>query len=381
MHKVKPNASLAIGSEYLNWTKEKLVSELLSLNLSSKFLLATLRTTNLNQLPLTTLRREYKLALSKQRNKSSKISRARKEKIYNKLKKSRKDYFRLKRTLCISDLPNGHYLRLNPDIVPRMKNAPYWLLDILQMNKNERRRLDYSYKHIKNLIRYLFCLHTKVIVIRIDLCLREEEKNDLDRLNGYLGKLINGYLRNLPQYLAYYCVREYTETTGVHAHCYFFFFDGSRSDQDLIMAKNIGLIWTDISNGRWFSSNFVKDRLPDKGECLGKIEYWEVEKIERLLNNSKYLLKDLSKRDWLERLGYNESRRVFTASTLPPDYEYLFIQHEALLVEDTSRKYRVSYSWLEKCKLCRHYSVLPHVEQYRKPNPLFRRGRPKRLLH
>lgn len=380
MHKVKPSASLAIGSEYLNWTKEKLVSEILSLNHSSKFLLATLRTTNLNQLPLSTLRREYKLVLSKQHNKSLKISRARKEKRYNKLKKSRKDYFRLKRTLCISDLPNGHYLRLNPDIVPRMKNAPYWLLDILQMNKNERRRLDYSYKHIKNLIRYLFCLHTKVIAIRIDLCLREEEKNDLDRLNGYLGKLINGYLRNLPQYLAYYCVREYTETTGVHAHCYFFF-DGSRSDQDLIMAKNIGLIWTDISNGRWFSTNFMKDKLPDGGECLGTIEYWEIEKIERLLNNSKYLLKELSNRDWLVKLGHNENRRLFTASTLPTDYEYLFVQHEALLVEDTSRKYRVSYNWLEHCKLCRHYSVLPHVEEYRQLNPLFRRGRPKRLLH
>lgn len=380
MHKVKPSASLAIGSEYLNWTKEKLVSELLNLNLSSKFLLATLRTTNLNQLPLNTLRREYRLALSKQRNKSLKISRARKEKIYNKLKKSRKDYFRLKRTLCISDLPNGHYLRLNPDIVPRMKNAPYWLLNILQMNKSERRRLDYSYKHIKNLIRYLFCLHTRVIVIRIDLCLKDEEKNDLDRLNGYIGKLINGYLRNLPHYLAYYCIREYTEKTGVHAH-YYFFFGGSRGDQDLIMAKNIGLIWTDISSGRWFSSNFVKDRLPDKGECLGKIEYWEVEKIERLLNNSKYLLKDLGNRDWLGEIGYNENRRVFTASTLPPDYEYLFTQHEALLVEDTSRKYRVSYTWLEHCKLCRHYSVLSHLEEYRQPNPLFRRGRPKRLLH
>jgi len=380
MYKVKPSASLAIGSEYLNWTKEKLVSELLNLNLSSKFLLATLRTTNLNQLPLNTLHREYRLALSKQRNKSWKISRARREKIYNKLKKSRKDYFRLKRTLCISDLPNGHYLRLNPDIVPRMKNAPYWLLDILQMNKSERRRLDYSYKHIKNLIRYLFCLHTKVIVIRMDLCLKDEEKDNLDRLNGYIGKLINGYLRNLPQYLAYYCVREYTEKTGVHAHCYLFF-DGSRSDQDLIMAKNIGLIWTDISAGRWFSSNFVKDRLPDKGECLGKIEYWEVEKIERLLNNSKYLLKELSNRDWLVKLGHNENRRLFTASTLPPDYEYLFVQHEALLVEDTSRKYRVSYSWLERCKLCRHYSVLPHVDQYRSLNPLWKRGRPRRLLH
>ena len=380
MHKVKPNASLAIGSEYLNWTKEKLVSELLSLNLSSKFLLATLRTTNLNQLPLSTLRREYKLALSKQRNKSLKISRARKEKRYNKLKKSRKDYFRLKRTLCISDLPNGHYLRRNPDIVPRLKNAPYWLLDILQMNKTERRRLDYAYKHIKHLIRLLFCYHTKVVVIRMDLSMSKEYKNDLDKLNWCIAKLVNNYLRSLPQYLSYYSVREYTKKTGIHAHCYFFF-DGSRSDKDLIMAKNIGHCWEFLSGGRWFSTNFVKDKLPDGGECLGTIEYWEIEKIERLLNNSKYLLKDMSKRDWLGKIGCNENRRVFTASTLPPDYEYLCTQHEALLVEDTSRKYRVSYSWLDKCKLCRHYSVLPHVDQYRTLNPLFRRGRPKRLLH
>lgn len=366
-------------SEYLNWTKEKLISELLSLNLSSKFLLATLRNVNLNQLPISALRREYKLALSKQRNKSTKVSRSRKERIDNLNKKSRKDYFKLKRLLCVSDLPNGHYLKLNPDIVPRMKNAPYWLLDILQMNKTERRRLDYSYKHIRDLIRYLFCLHTKVVVIRMDFCLREEEKNDLDKLNGYIGKLINVYLRNLPQYLGYYSVREYTEKTGVHAHCYLFF-DGNWSDKDLNMARSIGLCWNEISNGRWFSSNFVKDKLPDKGECLGKIEYWEVEKIERLLNNSKYLLKDLSNRDWLSELGYDKGRRLFTASILPPDYSYLFVQHEALLVEDTSRKYRVSYKWLDNCKLCRHYSVLPHVEEYRQLNPLYRRGRPTRTL-
>ena len=376
----KPITSSATGSDYLNWTKEKLVNGILKLNLSSKFLLMALRNNNVNHLPLTTLRREYKLAYSKHLNRSSKISKTKKETRYNKLKKSRKDYFYLKRILCVSDLPDGHYLRLNPDIIPRMKNAPDWLLDILKMNKTERRRLDYSYKHIKNLIRLLFCYHTKVVVIRMDLSMMEEYKNDLDKLNWCLGKLVNLYLRDLPQYLSYYSVREYTKKTGIHAHCYFFF-DGSRSDKDLIMAKNIGHCWEFLSGGRWFSTNFVKDKLPDGGECLGKIEYWEIEKIERLLNNSKYLLKELNDRDWLVKLGYIENRRLFTASTLPADYKYLFIQHEALLVEDTSRKYRVSYSWLEQCKLCRHYSVLPHVDQYRVLNPLFRRGRPKRLLH
>ena len=59
----KPNNGKckAFGSEYLNWTKEKLVSEILSLNLSSKFTLQTLRNTKLNQLPLSLLRREYRL--------------------------------------------------------------------------------------------------------------------------------------------------------------------------------------------------------------------------------------------------------------------------------------------------------------------------------
>ena len=373
-HKTKPSRSLGNGSDYLTWSKEKLANELLKLNLSSKFLLVALRNNDINQLSLTTLRREYKLATSKLRNKNLKISRTKKATRVNKLKKSRRDYFRLKRVLCVSDLPNGHHLRLNPDIVPRMKNAPDWLLGILQMNKTERRRLDYSYKHIKNLIRLLFCYHTKVVVIRMDLSMSGEYKNDLDKLNWCIGKLVNSFLRSLPQYLSYYSVREYTKKTGIHAHCYFFF-DGSRSDKDLIMAKNIGHCWEFLSGGRWFSTNFVKDKLPDGGDCLGKIEYWEIEKIERLLNNSKYLLKELSNRDWLVKLGHNENRRLFTASTLPADYEYLFIQHEALLVEDTSRKYRVSYSWLDHCKLCRHYSVLPHVEQYRVLNPLWRRLR------
>ena len=375
-HKTKPSRSLGNGSDYLTWSKEKLANELLKLNLSSKFLLVALRNNDINQLSLITLRREYKLATSKLRNKNLKISRTKKATRMNKLKKSRRDYFRLKRVLCVSDLPNGHYLRLNPDIVPRMKNAPDWLLEILQMNKTERRRLDYSYKHIKNLIRLLFCYHTKVVVIRMDLSMGEEYKNDLDKLNWCIGKLVNSFLRSLPQYLSYYSVREYTKKTGIHAHCYFFF-DGSRSDKDLIMAKNIGHCWEFLSGGRWFSTNFIKEKLPDGGECLGKIEYWEVEKIERLLNNSKYLLKELSNRDWLVKLGHNENRRLFTASTLPADYEYLFIQHEALLVEDTSRKYRVSYAWLDNCKLCRHYSVLPHVNEYRVLSPLYRRGRRK----
>nr|DAU06112.1 MAG TPA: Inovirus Gp2 [Caudoviricetes sp.] len=378
----KPNNGKckAFGSEYLNWTKEKLVSELLSLNLSSKFTLQTLRNTKLNQMPLSLLRREYRLALSKQKRKLGKMSRTKQQTRYRKLKRSRKDNFLLKRMIHVSDLPHWHYLKQNPEVVPPLRKAPYWLLDILQMDNNERRKLDYNYNKIKDLIRSFFILNSKVMVIRMDLCLNEEEKRDIGKLNGYLIKLIKGHLYHIPYYLGYYCCREYTEKTGVHAHCYFFF-NANRNDQDLIVAKNMGLLWTEISNGRWFSTNFSKDKLPDGGDCLGTIEYWEIEKIERLLNNSKYLLKEMSNRDWLDEIeGENDKRKLFTSSKLD-NPEYLFIQHEALLVEDTSRKYRVSYSWLENCKLCRHYSVLPHLEEYRKPNPLFKRGRPKRLLH
>ena len=378
----KPNNGKckAFGSEYLNWTKEKLVSELLSLNLSSKFTLQTLRNTKLNQLPLSLLCREYRLALSKQKRKIGKMSRTKQQTRYRKLKRSRKDNFLLKRMIHVSDLPHWHYFKQNPEVVPPLRKAPYWLLDILQMDNNERRKLDYNYNKIKDLIRSFFILNSKVMVIRMDLCLSEEEKRDIGKLNGYLIKLIKGHLYHIPYYLGYYCVREYSEKTGVHAHCYFFF-NANRNDQDLIVAKNIGLLWTYLSNGRWFSTNFSKDKLPDGGDCLGTIEYWEIEKMEKLLHQSKYLLKDLSNRDWLDEIGgENDKRKLFTSSKLD-NPEYLFIQHEALLVEDTSRKYRVSYSWLENCKLCRHYSVLPHVDQYRTLNPLFRRGRPKRLLH
>lgn len=381
MYKVKPLHSLEIGSEYLSLDRADLLENLINLTLYNNrrvnrtYLMGIYSTKTLKQLQKLYSKEYNKMKRRIKRNDKS-IVRNRKQRQHQ----SRIDNLGILTPYYPRDFPVGHYFNSGVSVKLPSKRAPDWLMKLLNLNENDRRKLDYNYTSIKNIIRTLFITYTKIMVIRLDFSLNEEDKDNLDKLNECFNLLQKRFLHSIPQYFAYYCVREYTEKTGVHIHGYFFF-NGHGSNQDLTVAKIIGKEWERLSGGHWFSTNFVKDKLPDGGECLGKIEYWEIEKIERLLNLSKYLLKNVLDREWLEKIGCNgDKRKLFTSSRLN-NPEYLFTQHEALLVEDTSRKYRVSYSWLEHCKLCRHYSVLPHVEQYRTLNPLFRRGRPKRLLH
>nr|DAN37245.1 MAG TPA: Inovirus Gp2 [Caudoviricetes sp.] len=368
-------------SEYLGLGKVDLLEELINLTLYNNrrvtrtLLMELYSTKSLKQLQKLYLR-EYKKMKRRIRRNEKTIARNRKQRQY----RSRIDNLGIRTSYYPWDFSIGHYFNSGVSVKLPNKRAPDWLMKLLNLNENDRRKLDYNYTSIKNIIRTLFITYTKVMVIRLDFSLGETDKYNLDKLNHCFNLLQKTFLNQIPSYFAYYCVREYTEKTGVHIHGYFFF-DGNGSNQDCTVAKIIGKEWERLSGGHWFSSNFIKEKYPDGGDCLGKIAYWEIERIEKLLNNSKYLLKNVLDREWLEKIGCNgDKRKLFTSSRLN-NPEYLFVQHEALLVEDTSRRYRVSYSWLENCKLCRHYSVLPHVEEYRQLNPLFRRGRPKRLLH
>ena len=381
MHKVKPSTSLAIGSEYLSLGKLDLLEELIKLSLYNNrrtnraFLLGLYSNKSLKQLQKLYLREFNKMQRRMRRNEKSIIKNRKLRE-----RRSRVDDFGLRYGYYPWDFPIGHYFNSGISVPLPNKKAPDWLMKLLNLNENDRRKLDYNYTSIKNIIRTLFITYTKVMVIRLDFSLGESDKDNLDKLNHCFNLLQKTFLNQIPSYFAYYCVREYAEKTGVHIHGYFFF-DGNGSNQDCTVAKIIGKEWERISGGHWFSSNFIKEKYPDGGECLGKIAYWEIEKIEKLLNHSKYLLKNVLDREWLEKIGCSgDKRKLFTSSRLNHP-EYLFVQHEALLVEDTSRKYRVSYSWLENCKLCRHYSVLPHVEEYRQLNPLYRKGRSNRPLH
>ena len=219
-------------------------------------------------------------------------------------------------------------------------------------NDNTKRNLQYNFSNIKGLIKSLFSNHNKVFVVRCDLYSGDERGNDLDWLNRAFTKLQKETVYLFNGYLGYYCCREYTPDRGIHFHCYYFL-DANKIKNEIDFLKRIGPKWKRLTGGYVYCRNLDKSKLPDKGECLGRVDYWDVKKVEKLIFISKYLLKHLSNRDWLVGLKLNPRSRLFTCSSMP-DFMARFNDYYdrlALGGVETKRKFLVDYRWLDKIQL------------------------------
>ena len=262
------------------------------------------------------------------------------------------------------DFPEDHYLRREyVDLPPVKANRwvdPRFRLDdksgkLEKLSFKEIRNLNQAYNRIKELIRVLFQLYTKVMVIRLDLYNNER---DLDVVNKRL-KLWDKWIRGDKgdSYLASYCSREYADDTGLHIHC-FLFFDGQVVNNDQYLARCFGEKWEAMGGSRFHSRNMNKDRLPDGGECLGNVDYWDVYSIEKLIILGKYLIKNLNEREWLEKTGNNKEARLFSCTPIV-DYEAKVNDYNDRMVLNVehNRKKIVDYSWIDRLGLKNEPSV------------------------
>ena len=263
------------------------------------------------------------------------------------------------------DFPEWHYLRRDDVRLPGKKLTgwidPEWVSYIGGRDKKnyyldrlsvkERRNLNIAYRNIKELIEGIFITCNRVQVIRMDFHLKDSE-NDLDKLNEYFTKLTIWLTRNYKGFLGYFGTREVDKKDNIHLHS-IMFFNGGYVSNDCIVGKQISNKWKELSNGRSFCSNFIKERYPDEGEILGLIEYNELAKIEKLLVLSKYLIKDISDRKWVERLGFNPRARLFTCSIMSNYSAKVNDYYDRLALGgvETKRKYLVDYRWLDKIQL------------------------------
>ena len=338
------------------YTKEILVSKLplyLDKNIIERDLLND--PVYLEHVTEETLRKQY-LSLLK-----SKINRINKRKQ----KTDIRDYYS-----CYQPYNTGKwYIDRNPPKCHKWVN-----LNMLSNDINTERVIRSNYWSIKDLIWVLFINHNRLFVLRMDFYLPLENKNDLDKLNHDFNRLLVNYLYKEDWYLKYYAVREYSEDRGVHLHCYFLL-DGNKVKDAFRVSSLIGNKWRRIGNGDYYCRNTDSNKLPDRGEVLGKIEYWEIAKIEKLIVLSKYLLKGLADKSWLERLGYNSNRRLFSCSD-NPNAQSIKEEYNYLYTEDSTRKYLVDYHFINLIRLSNKPSLLRKlkVNEYCRLNPLYKRG-------
>lgn len=216
-------------------------------------------------------------------------------------------------------------------------------------DKMSKQLLSYNYLKIKTLIRYLFSHYSKVYVSRLDFHFNESDCKDLDKVNWMFSKLLKETLSNDKGYLGYICSREYSETEGIHLHC-FLFLDGNLYKNSSGLYNTIKEKWLRIGGKSVYNREY-QDNLPDRNSVLGVIHYYQLNKIFKLVHVSKYFLKNLNEREWLEPLGYNSNRRLLTSSHIGDKVDLATLNQI-----NYNRKWLVDYSWLDKIKLSKNES-------------------------
>ena len=296
---------------------------------------------DIKRLTLDYLRDKVKEILIRKHKREKESKKIRKEKI----KRDSKDYLGItqEKTYYLNT-PYGQYPIQYRNPLNRWAYQYHYTED-----KMSKQLLSYNYLKIKTLIKYLFSRYSKVYVSRLDFHFKEEDCNDLDKVNWMFNKLIKETLSNDKGYLGYICSREHSESDGIHLHCLLFL--------DAHVYRNIGVLYNTIKEkwlrigGKSVYNGEYQDTLPDRNSVLGVIRYYQLDKIFKLVHVSKYFLKNLNEREWLVRLGYNSNRRLLTSSHIGDKVDLAILNQV-----NYNRKWLVDYSWLDKIKLSKNES-------------------------
>ncbi|OUY08544.1 YagK/YfjJ domain-containing protein [Acinetobacter populi] len=157
------------------------------------------------------------------------------------------------------------------------------------------------------LLNHLIAKFARVMVVRIDFSLKRDiqtilkhastmgipySRNDLCALKGFMSKFKNNWrnndqLKGIEGYIFQY---EYSHATGFHIHCYFFF-DGSKHQEDISIAQYISDYWKKITinQGSSYICNMNKNQYRYCG--IGMIHYSEIEKQSFLIKTFDYICK------------------------------------------------------------------------------------------
>ena len=297
---------------------------------------------------------------------------------------NKKDNFHMMQPIDRTKFPKDHILR-NTNIPIPTKKSPWWMytIDSNPVTRN-------AYLQVKDLIALSFIEHNKIFAVRMDFYVPEEYKDNLDKINKSFNSMMINLMYQLDYYLDFVCVREYSEKRGIHLHC-LFLLNGNKVKDCVDLVHLVSRYWSKqfgTEEVLIHCSNFDKDKYPDKGEGLGLIEYWEYFKIEKLIQYCKYIIKDVSERDWLNKLGDGrviDKTRLFSISKTS-DRLYQIDENNKRFKEEigNNRKYLCCYDWIYSISLRTTYSVFSppdtdktnekvvhDIRKYIKSNPRF----------
>lgn len=278
-------------------------------------------------------------------NRTKKINKTKEEGLRQYRLHNKKDNLGFRKRTDRRLLPEWHVLRKKPYIPVPVKNSLDWHYKI-PSNHNTI----FAFNKIKNLLHLLFIRNTRIYVVRMDLFTDYTEAKDLEKVNGMFNRLFVERIYKDELFLGYCCSRENSEE-GIHLHCYFFFKDMGFTTAYRRIWK-LGEKWKELGGKRWYSRNLAEDKLPhwEENSIIGRVDYSDFFRIEKLLHCMKYLIKDLGRRDWLnESEGTN---KLFTCSSIVKDLDVIKQYENGVSNNKIVRNgYYLSYQWLYRIGL------------------------------
>lgn len=180
---------------------------------------------------------------------------------------------------------------------------------------------------LHTLIDNLFLDYSKLLVIRIDLYLKQDIScfDDPNYIKQSFKRMRNNMRHHsvFKNYLAYAAKLEYKPQRGWHYHV-LFFFDGQTCHHDIHLAQQIGEYWNTVINpefGSFYSGNMSKGRY--KICPLGIISHADRQSIRNLKAIADYLCKD----ERSQIVGYVDASgkqiRTFQCSLYRPQCNHL----------------------------------------------------------
>lgn len=168
--------------------------------------------------------------------------------------------------------------------------------EFVRLVKNRRRAARKNSKSASNLINNLFDIHSRLLVVRVDLsyvdgCLLSPDscKNAHLDMEKWLRHLRSA--KKFSAFVGYIWKMEFGPSRGIHFHV-MLFFDSSKARHDVSLGKMAGETWIDLTNkkGAYWNCNANKQYYEKRGVLgIGAVSHDNQAARTNLLKAAAYL--------------------------------------------------------------------------------------------
>jgi len=189
----------------------------------------------------------------------------------------------------------------NPFVVGELANTVAFTMfsltsedDFVVAQRNREERAQHQFNRSEKLINGLRQKQAKLLIIRIDLAIHSDYRDDhggVAFIQDSFKKLLKRTYSMQEKIVGYIWKLEYGKQKGYHYHT-LIFLDGNYHQKDQILADEFGKVWLEVSKGKgtYFSANAVKERY--KNLAIGMLRHDDDKAFKALLTVIKYFAKD-----------------------------------------------------------------------------------------